>query len=164
MASKLKKIAIFLGIGLVLVVLYSVVFQKKEETPDLLTTGVDQEQPSTEALPKENSEIAKEFLAELLSIKSLQLDDSILSGIAFSSLRDPDVLIIQDEQEGRPNPFAPIGFGAVAAPKETTSTTPPADTTPPTGGTTPAPTSTTPPSSTTTTPAPTTGQPSKPAN
>ena len=94
-------------------------------------------------LPDENSEIAQEFLAELLSIKSLQLDDAIFAGIVFSSLKDPDVVITQDEKEGRPNPFAPIGFGVTPLP-----TTPVIPTTPVTTGTTTNTTNTTTPSGT----------------
>ena len=160
MSPKLKNILIFVGIGLVLVVLYIVLFNKKPEDTSALVSSSDQQQ-SQGNIPKaglqdENSQIAKEFLAELLSIKSLQLDDAIFAGPVFSSLKDPDVLIIQDEKEGRPNPFAPIGFGSTPTP-----TTPiiPAETTPavvpsttPSGTVTPSvttPSSTTPPKSTT---------------
>ncbi|MBP9714875.1 MAG: hypothetical protein KBD52_00060 [Candidatus Pacebacteria bacterium] len=115
MSSKIKNIIIFVGIGLVLVVLYIVLFSKTPEEENFIVSTTQEERAIdafSETLPDENSQIAQEFLAELLSIKSLQLDDSILGGIVFASLKDPDVLIIQDEKEGRPNPFAPIGFGA----------------------------------------------------
>lgn len=119
MSPKIKNIIIFVGIGLVLIVLYIVLFNKKPEEENFIVS-VSEEERAIDAfsatLPDENSEIAQEFLAELLSIKSLQLDDSIFAGIVFSSLKDPDVVITQDEKEGRPNPFAPIGFGATPAP------------------------------------------------
>jgi hypothetical protein len=137
MSPKIKNIIIFVGIGLVLVVLYIVLFNKAPEEENFIVSTTEEERAIdafSETLPDENSQIAQEFLAELLSIKSLQLDDAIFAGIVFASLKDPDVLIIQDEKEGRPNPFAPIGFGAVPAPAlpviPTTPTTPGTTTTP----------------------------------
>ncbi|MDQ5954864.1 MAG: hypothetical protein QG583_792 [Patescibacteria group bacterium] len=147
MSPKIKNIIIFVGIGLVLVVLYIVLFNKKPEEESFIVSTTTEEERAIDAfsatLPDENSEIAQEFLAELLSIKSLQLDDAIFAGIVFSSLKDPDVVITQDEKEGRPNPFAPIGFGATPTPSA-----PVIPTTPVTTGTTTTTTNTTTPSGT----------------
>lgn len=169
MSPKIKNIIIFVGIGLVLIVLYIVLFSGKSTEEDNFIVSVTEEERALDAfsatLSVENSEIAQEFLAELLSIKSLQLDDAIFAGIVFSSLKDPDVLIIQDEKEGRPNPFAPIGFGATPAPSTpiipttvpaTTTTTTTNTTTPNTtgtGATTPTTVTSTTPASNTATPA-----------
>ncbi|MBP7006609.1 MAG: hypothetical protein KBC44_01915 [Candidatus Pacebacteria bacterium] len=51
-----------------------------------------------------------EFLTKLLNIKNIELNDGVFSEPSFSTLRDSSILLIQDGTEGRPNPFAPIGF------------------------------------------------------
>lgn len=64
------------------------------------TTGV--------ADPLDN-QLSKDFLTVLLSIKNINLDDSIFSNVAFMNLKDSTILLVPDGNEGRPNPFAPIG-------------------------------------------------------
>ena len=49
------------------------------------------------------------FIALLLSVRSIKLDDSILKDQSFLSLKDTTITIVQIDPEGRPNPFAPIG-------------------------------------------------------
>ncbi len=44
------------------------------------------------------------------SISGITLDTSIFSNPAFLSLRDSSVILIPRGNEGRPNPFAPIGI------------------------------------------------------
>lgn len=93
-------------------------------------------------LKEEDSEIAKELLGILLNVKNINLNDSIFNEQAFISLRDSTILLVPDGNEGRPNPFAPIGTDislgntlpatpvVVSTPTPTTTTTPPTSTTP----------------------------------
>lgn len=73
--------------------------------------------------PGAGSSITSEFLSILLNIRNIKLDDSILSDPAFKSLKDSSIVLIQDSEEGRPNPFAPIGTDAREA--STQQSTPP---------------------------------------
>ncbi|MCF7834087.1 MAG: hypothetical protein K9L98_00940 [Candidatus Pacebacteria bacterium] len=50
-----------------------------------------------------------QFLNLLLSVQSIKLDDSLFNKKAFITLRDSTVTLVNDNNEGRPNPFAPIG-------------------------------------------------------
>lgn len=74
-----------------------------------------------------------EFLTKLLNIKNIELNDGVFSEPAFSTLRDSSILLIQDGTEGRPNPFAPIGFETNSIPATNTTSNP---TTPTTSGVT----------------------------
>jgi len=60
-----------------------------------------------------NSAVSSEFLSILLNIKGLKLDDGIFSDPVFSSLIDSSIVLVPDGNEGRPNPFAPLGFDFV---------------------------------------------------
>lgn len=62
------------------------------------------------------SSIQQEFLPILLNIKNLKLDDSIFQDPAFISLTDSTMVLVPDGNEGRPNPFAPIGSDTVSTP------------------------------------------------
>ena len=67
--------------------------------------------------PGEGAVLGQEFLTLLLNVKNIRLDDSIFTDPAFATLRDSSIVLIQDGNEGRPNPFAPIGsdnFGTSA--------------------------------------------------
>ena len=61
------------------------------------------------------SSIQQEFLPILLNIKNLKLDDSIFQDPAFLSLTDSSIILVPDGNEGRPNPFAPIGFDTIGS-------------------------------------------------
>lgn len=50
------------------------------------------------------------FLSTLLNIKNLRLETSIFDSEAFQNLKDFTVPITSFGDEGRPNPFAPLGF------------------------------------------------------
>jgi len=52
----------------------------------------------------------QQFLALLLKIQHITINQSIFSDPVFLSLQD-DGLPILDQPQGRPNPFAPIGSG-----------------------------------------------------
>jgi hypothetical protein len=53
----------------------------------------------------------------LLSVKSIKLEDSIFSNIAFNNLHDSSIDLIPPSNKGRVNPFAPIGYEDTLAPK-----------------------------------------------
>ena len=59
------------------------------------------------------SQVSKDFVSLLLSVKSIKLDDSLLKNPAFVSLQDSSIILTQDGNEGRLNPFAPIGSESV---------------------------------------------------
>ena len=54
--------------------------------------------------------ISDKFLTLLLNMKTIKLDQSIFSDVAFTSLRDFSTTIAPETNPGRANPFAPIGF------------------------------------------------------
>ena len=55
------------------------------------------------------AEINREFISILLNLESIDLNDDIFSEPAFIALVDNTVRLNQPGNEGRPNPFAPIG-------------------------------------------------------
>ncbi len=136
--SKIKNIIIFLVIAAVFAGIY-IYFIKPEPEEESLVSVSPAGSRSSEGeegdadILGENAEVANEFLTLLLSVKSIKLDDAIFSDQAFMSLRDSSIELIPDGNEGRPNPFAPIGA------EGSTVNTPP--TTPSGGvpGSTPAP-------------------------
>ncbi len=123
MASKIKNIILFLGIGAVLVAVYVMFLKPKPATPNLVsgTTGTTTQTPTTNAgtvvddKTKENSDLAKQFLSLLLSVRSINLDNQIFSEPSFVSLKDSTIVLVDDGSEGRPNPFAPIGSDTLPA-------------------------------------------------
>ena len=70
----------------------------------------------------ETTAISNRFISLLLSVKSIKLDDSILSDQAFNSLKDSTIEIVGDGTEGRPNPFAPIGTDVLSTTNISTGT------------------------------------------
>ena len=59
--------------------------------------------------PESVSIAANDFLTLLLGVKNIKLEDAIFSDPAFQSLRDSSIVLVPDGNEGRPNPFAPLG-------------------------------------------------------
>jgi hypothetical protein len=125
MNSKIKSIIIFATLGALMIFVYVSFFQGSEEDQALLTstsstTGILDSQVSAQ-----NSAIAQDFLSLLLNVKSISLQDSIFADPAFISLKDSSIELIPDGNEGRPNPFAPIGSDVISVPvtQSTTTTT-----------------------------------------
>ena len=56
-----------------------------------------------------DDQLSQQILATLSSIKSISLDDSMFNSPAFNSLIDGTYPLVPTKDEGRPNPFAPIG-------------------------------------------------------
>ena len=52
---------------------------------------------------------ASDFLTLLLNVKNIKLEDAIFADPAFQSLQDSSIILVPDGNEGRPNPFAPLG-------------------------------------------------------
>lgn len=149
---KIKNIIIFFVIGMVLIVAYLLLFKKSEPIPDLITS-IDLNTNTVDSngeVVSLDTTISEQFLADLLGIRNIHLEDNIFFDPAFMALKDPDVVLIPEGNEGRPNPFAPIGTDINASVVNTipnTNTTTPSTTEvkPTNTTTTPTSTSTTPP-------------------
>jgi|GEM_PF-2419485 len=112
MASKIKNIIIFTVIAAILILIYIFFLKPSPEEANLVSNNsfvVDQPLLDTETL-NQNSEVAKDFLAVLLNVKNIQLNDTIFSKKIFLNLHDSSILLISPGDEGRVNPFAPIGY------------------------------------------------------
>lgn len=57
----------------------------------------------------EANKISQEFVNQLINLKAIKLNDDIFSSLAFQSLQDFSITLVQPGNEGRPNPFAPFG-------------------------------------------------------
>jgi hypothetical protein len=119
MKPKIKNIIIFGSIFAIIAAVY-VIFFRSAPAPSLVgTSGA----PVTSA--PVSSQASQEFLALLLNIRSIKLDDSIFSNPAFGVLQDYTIILVPEGNEGRQNPFAPIGVdfsaAATAAPAEATA-------------------------------------------
>ena len=114
MASKIKNIIIFIVIVAVLILIYVFFFKQSPEEDGLISSSGNPVLPSAAA--SDQNSIGKDFLSVLLNIKSIKLDDSIFSDSAFVSLHDSSIELISDGNEGRPNPFAPLGSDIIATP------------------------------------------------
>jgi len=93
---------------------YVFVIKKEPETENLISTSSANTELSNVAVLNQNSLITKDLLSILLSVKNIKLDDSIFNNDAFTNLHDSAILITSSGDEGRLNPFAPIGFEVVA--------------------------------------------------
>jgi hypothetical protein len=79
-------------------------FLKKEAAPALVsTTGA-----LTGEVTAEN-QLGQEFLTTLLGLRTIRLDDAIFTSPSFNALLDFTTVLVPEGDEGRPNPFAPIG-------------------------------------------------------
>lgn len=58
--------------------------------------------------------INREFVSMLLNLQSITLNDDIFSEPAFKALVDNTVRLNQPGNQGRPNPFAPIGTDSIS--------------------------------------------------
>jgi hypothetical protein len=83
------------------------------------TSSIINQTPLTGA---EATRISQEFVNQLLNLQAIKLNDDILSSLAFQSLQDFSITLVQPGNEGRPNPFAP--FGADGTEPNTSSSTP----------------------------------------
>lgn len=119
MSSKIKNIIILVAIGLVLVLVYFFFIKKAPEEPALVSSNADGTIVDNSVANSNSSALTKEFLTLLLNVKSININDQIFSDPAFSSLIDSSISILNDGNEGRPNPFAPIGSDLTITPTVT---------------------------------------------
>ncbi len=122
--AKIKNIIIFGVIAIALILVYIFFIKPSPDTANLVSSTSSATTPDTNVV-SQNSAVAQDLLSLLLSVKSIRLDDSIFSDKAFTSLHDSSILLTSPGNEGRPNPFAPIGFDALPV-----SQIPPPSTTP----------------------------------
>ncbi len=119
MASKIKNIIIFVIIATVFILIYIFFIKPKPSqdnlisAPNTLLPNIDNSSSDPSAM-NVNSLVAKDFLALLLNVKNIKLNDAILSDPSFNGLHDSTITLIPDGTEGRPNPFAQFGNDAVA--------------------------------------------------
>jgi hypothetical protein len=114
MTPKIKNILIIVAVGVVLMLVYVFFIRSTgEEENGLVSTS-----SNNELIPTTNQDSldTKDFLSVLLSVKSIRLDDAIFSDISFTNLNDSNIVLTPDGNEGRPNPFAPIGADAALPP------------------------------------------------
>ncbi|MBI5139271.1 hypothetical protein HZA26_01530 [Candidatus Nomurabacteria bacterium] len=118
MSSKIKNIILFSGIALALILVYAYFIKGDAGDEPLLSTTNNF--PENTLTPETNPIVttSQDFLTLLLSIKGIKLDDKIFSDPAFLSLRDSSIILTPDGNEGRPNPFAPIGSDVIIAPTQ----------------------------------------------
>ena len=145
-----KNIIIFSVIGILVVLLIAYFVSREEEPENLLYSSSDPLLASPATAPLTPS-LSGDFLSLLLNIQNIKLDDAILSDPAFRNLRDSSIFLTPDGTEGRPNPFAPIGFDISATPANIAPVPPPTESSAPasSGGSSSSPSSSsTPPTST----------------
>ena len=118
MSSKIKNIIIFIVIATLIILAYVFLIKKSPEEQNLISSLPASNNivlPTANVLDQ-NSLIAQDLLSVLLSVKSIKLDDTIFSDEAFINLKDSSISLNPLGDEGRPNPFAPIGFEAFSVP------------------------------------------------
>ena len=114
MLKTIKNIIIYVILAAVLTLVY-LYFIKKSPNQEILISSVATTLPETKT-NDQTSKLTKDFLSILLNVKNIKLDDSIFLSPAFSNLRDSSISLVQDQIEGRLNPFAPLGSDIVATP------------------------------------------------
>jgi hypothetical protein len=113
MKKETKKIIIIAGIVIVLVVVAAAFLGGDKNEP--VQTGLQSQTrgvavgASAPAAVNEQA-IGQEFLRLLSNVRNLNIDTTIFSNPSFLGLKDFDVEIVRLNNEGRSNPFAPIGF------------------------------------------------------
>jgi hypothetical protein len=118
---KIKNILIFVAIVAVLAFIFFVFVQ-----PSLSNQASLVSSEGNTALPDTGSganptpgatPVAQDFLNLLMSVKTITLNDSIFSTPAFISLHDSSITLTPNPaDQGRLNPFAPLGTDTVVVP------------------------------------------------
>ncbi len=125
MTSTIKNIIIFTVVAVVLFLIYIFLVKPTPEEQNLVSSSANTATPNTNTL-SQNSVLAKDFLSILLNVKNIRLDDTIFSNKSFTSLHDSSIPLTSPtkEEEGRANPFAPIGSDLVVPPPTPVCTLP----------------------------------------
>lgn len=120
MSQNTKNIIIVAVVAIALGFAYFYFFKPVPEQASLTTTTDTTTTGTTTAVGGVSTTVPEsEFLAVLLNVTNIKLDDSIFADPAFTSLHDSSIELVSDIPEGRPNPFAPIGSDVVATPAST---------------------------------------------
>lgn len=103
----IKNIVIFVVVAIALYGGYTYFFGG---TPDVQDPGVLSSQGDPNATASlDGNDPGQEFLAILLNLKTIKLDQSVFNSNSFTHLQDFTRVIAPATNVGRPNPFAPIG-------------------------------------------------------
>ena len=125
MDSKIKNIILFTAITALLILAYIFFFKKSPVEENLVSTNNTGAVSPANNAADQTSRTTEDLLSVLLSARSIKLDDSIFSDSAFLRLKDSSIYLNPPTDEGRPNPFAPIGVDNLAPPTPPTPPTPP---------------------------------------
>lgn len=109
MLPTIKNSIIFISIIVILILIYIFFVKKEEVANNLVSTGTNTLNVLNTNPVTANNAPDKDFLPLLLSVKNIKLDDSIFTNPAFLSLIDSSIVLTPSGDEGRPNPFAPLG-------------------------------------------------------
>jgi hypothetical protein len=124
MSKNIKNIIIFVIILAIIATAYFMFFGKTSapaNTPTnsaLQTTATGTAPTNSVVNPNamtsaEATKISQEFVNQLLNLQAIKLNDDIFSSLAFQSLQDFSIVLVQPGNEGRPNPFAPFGADGI---------------------------------------------------
>lgn len=109
MNSKIKNIIIVVILAGALILGYIFFIKGKGvDKANLTSSGISDLLPNSDAVTNDIA-VDSEFVTTLLSVKNIKLNNSIFSSTDFINLRDSSIVLVQDGNEGRRNPFAPIG-------------------------------------------------------
>lgn len=103
MGKIIKKVIIFVVVAGILFAAYTFISGKKDSTNSLVTVG------ETPENPVQGISVGEEFLNTLLNMQAIKLNGDIFSSPSFTSLKDYSITLVQLGNQGRANPFAPIG-------------------------------------------------------
>jgi len=127
MKKLIKGILILVVIIIVVVVASSFLKSKKSSSTSGLESTTGATANTLPGVQNENTEglsVSDQFLRLLLSMQDIELDQSIFVDPAFTNLKDFSVQIIPRNNEGRVNPFAPVGkdtTSLIASPQSNTN-------------------------------------------
>lgn len=124
MSKSIKNIIIFIIIVVILAIAYFMFFGKTSAPTNaptnsaLQTTATGVAPTNSVVNPNamtsaEATRISQEFVNQLLNLQAIKLNDDIFSSLAFQSLQDFSIVLVQPGNEGRPNPFAPFGADGI---------------------------------------------------
>lgn len=108
--KKYKKMIMILTILIIATVAYTLVVGKTDKNLLISESSINT-----------NSALQDDLLALLLDIRSIKLDEDILSDTAFRSLEDFGQEILP-ESVGRDDPFAPVNISKLSIDKPSTET------------------------------------------
>ncbi len=109
MNSKIKNIILFTIATAFLILAYMFFFKKAPDQQNLVSTDNTGTVFKSDVVANQTSKTTEDLLSVLLSVRGIKLDDSIFSDEAFLRLKDSSIFLNPPTDEGRPNPFAPIG-------------------------------------------------------